>query len=404
MNIEILTARILERMSGINKFRKDFMIHFFLLLMSIRGRYNFINFSRQGNKSEITYRRWADKPFDYLEFNRNLLQTELPADEYIIAYDHSFIKKSGKKTPGIGYFWSGCASRVERGIEIGSFAAVGINSKTAFHLIADQTIREDQKEKESCLDYYGAIVHNYATQLKSISSILVVDSFFPKKPFIEKVLSDGFSLVSKLASNAKLLYPYLGKRTGKRGRPKKYDGKVDLLNPRENHFRHFLTNEGYDAYEGQVYLNNFKMKLSKCVVVHVPNKKGEISVQIFFSTDENTSAENVLKYYSLRFQIEFTYRDAKQFTGLSHSQARNKQRFHEHINASLTTVNLAKALHLSEQPKSGEKKPFSMASYKIEAANKLITDIIFMHLEINPKLKENKQLMETIYKIGSIAA
>jgi len=33
-----------------------------------------------------------------------------------IAFDPSFIPKSGNQTPGIGYFWSGCAGRALRGI------------------------------------------------------------------------------------------------------------------------------------------------------------------------------------------------------------------------------------------------------------------------------------------------
>jgi len=37
---------------------------------------------------------------------------------------------------------------------------------------------------------------------------------------------------------------------------------------------------------------------------------------LLFSTDFNLSAEQIVDYYSLRFQIEFNFRDAKQFWGL----------------------------------------------------------------------------------------
>ena len=44
-----------------------------------------------------------------------------------------------------------------------------------------------------------------------------------------------------------------------------------------------------------------------------------------------------------RFQLEFVFRDAKQFTGLTHCQARNKEALSFAFNASLTSVNLARA-------------------------------------------------------------
>ena len=58
--------------------------------------------------------------------------------------------------------------------------------------------------------------------------------------------------------------------------------------------------------------------------------------------------------YRLRFQIEFIFRDAKQFTGLSDCQARDAKKLDFHFNASFTALNLAKLdahrQHSGEQP------------------------------------------------------
>ena len=82
-----------------------------------------------------------------------------------------------------------------------------------------------------------------------------------------------------------------------------------------------------------------------------------------FSTEINLPGEQILKYYQARFQIEFIFRDAKQFTGLSDCQSRNSQRLDFHFNASLIALNLAKYeaynRHLSANP-----FVFSIASYK----------------------------------------
>ena len=59
-----------------------------------------------------------------------------------------------------------------------------------------------------------------------------------------------------------------------------------------------------------------------------------------------------MRYYRSRFQIEFLYHDAKQYTDLNHCQARSENKLDFHFNVSLTVVNLAKYNWLST--KSGE--------------------------------------------------
>jgi len=50
-----------------------------------------------------------------------------------------FIHKSGKQTPGIGYFWSGCAGKALRGIEIMGLSVIDADTRLSFHLDAIQT-------------------------------------------------------------------------------------------------------------------------------------------------------------------------------------------------------------------------------------------------------------------------
>ncbi|MEG4172019.1 hypothetical protein QUA16_32070 [Microcoleus sp. S13_C3] len=50
----------------------------------------------------------------------------------------------------------------------------------------------------------------------------------------------------------------------------------------------------------------------------------------------------MVEYYQARFQSEFIFREAKQFTGLSDCQARHLPRLNFHFNASLIALNLAK--------------------------------------------------------------
>ena len=55
------------------------------------------------------------------------------------------------------------------------------------------------------------------------------------------------------------------------------------------------------------------------------------------------SARDIFDIYRTRFQLEFVFRDAKQFTGLTHCQTKNNEALSFAINASLTSINLARA-------------------------------------------------------------
>jgi hypothetical protein len=99
---------------------------------------------------------------------------------------------------------------------------------------------------------------------------------------------------------------------------------------------------------------------------------------LLFSTDVEVDALTIYRYYKARFQIEFLFRDAKQFTGLCDSQARSQAKLDFHFNASLTAVTLAR---LEARQQHGDTMAsFSMASLKRRAFNQHLLDRICDHL------------------------
>ena len=46
------------------------------------------------------------------------------------------VSKNGKKTPGLGYFWSGCAQAMKRGLEILGIALVDADTREAYAIRA----------------------------------------------------------------------------------------------------------------------------------------------------------------------------------------------------------------------------------------------------------------------------
>lgn len=400
MSIKTLTANILSLIPKVDKWQEKFIIHLFWLLLSMRGRVNFEQLGRYSHYNESTFRNNFDKPFDFLSFNQKLVET-VCEKELAIAFDPSYISKSGKHTSGLGYFWSGCAGRSKKGLEIGGFGAIDILNNTCMHLCAYQTI--GQNEYESLLDYYSKLLISKGRQLRKTSDKLVVDAYFSKKPFVDSAISVGFSVISRLRDDAVLQYAYLGLPKKGRGRPKKFAGRVDPRNLSGEHFTPIIKESDFIAYEAVVFSKALKRWI-KVVVVHHFKEDGPFRfAKIYFSTDIQIAGADVLIYYKTRFQIEFLYRDAKQFVGLEQCQSRKEKRLDFHFNASLTTVSLAKAVHHLSQPIE-KRKSFSMASIKTQYFNELLLDRFISAFGVLPKLIKNNPAYIKLRDFGKIAA
>src|SRR5690606_16992078 len=106
-------------------------------------------------------------------------------------------------------------------------------------------------------------------------------------------------------------------------------------------------------------------------------------------------AAAIVKYYRLRFQIEFIYRDAKQFTGLENCQARSQNKLDFHFNLALTATNVAKAAHWMSIPKE-ERGAFSMADIKTMNYNELLRDRVISTYWVNPHLRKYQKHVKEI--------
>ncbi|CAN5781610.1 transposase [soil metagenome] len=395
MSIETLTSTILRKMPELTKRNRDFSLHLMTLLASLRGRFNFLSLSRWGRFNELTYRQRMGKGFDFLAFNSALVRAHC-SGERAITFDPSFLAKSGRHTYGLGRFWSGCAQQVKKGIELAGFCCVDLGQWTALHLYARQTAPQ---QGESLMEFYISLLREQAAGLLQISQVLCVDAYFSKRAYVDAATACGFTLISRLRSDAVLPYLHTGTRTGQRGRPRTYDGTVDRGALREEVFTGFRTGEGTVAYHGLAYVNSLKITAR---VVVVP-QQGKKAPQVFFSTDTSMDGAQVLRLYRARFPCEFLYRDAKQHTGLAQAQCRSKEKLHYHLNAALTAVSVAKAAHYLNQ-ENQQPSCFSMADIKTQYANQLLLNRFIDVFAIDPKQQDNAQKIQQLYSMGTIAA
>jgi hypothetical protein len=248
---------MLDKLPKINQWRVNFLIEIFILFLSIRGRINFLQLARYGKYKEQRYQQQFEKPFDFLAFNKELTLSH-GSGKYAIAFDPSYISKSGKKTPGVGWYWSGCANQAKWGLEIGGLAAIDIENHTAFHLEAIQTLNDSD---QNLSDWYAGVIADRKDILAAISRYLVADAWFSKKPFTDKIIASGMHLISRLRDDANLMYLFKGEPTGNKGRPRKYTGKITIMDIDTEYFTLVSQDEEATVYSAEVYSKALKRNI-----------------------------------------------------------------------------------------------------------------------------------------------
>ena len=97
-------------------------------------------------------------------------------------------------------------------------------------------------------------------------------------------------------------------------------------------------------YQAQLLHTDFPEPLNVVVIVKTNLRTQAWAHVILFSSDLELAWENLIEYYSLRFQIEFNFRDAKQFWGLEDFMNVNPTAVTNAANLSLFMVNLSQVL------------------------------------------------------------
>jgi hypothetical protein len=367
--------------------------------MVFQGKANFRNLSRYCSLHEKCFSRWYRRSFDFVDFNRALLSHELPTEaKYIAAIDASFMRKSGKKTEGLGWFYHSQSDKAEKGLEMSLICLIDLKANTAYSLDAKQTLDTDDGSR---VDIYSQQVKQLTPELRRLNvQILVADAWYSKIKFVSAVCEVGLDMIGKLRCDADMPWLYEGSYSGS-GRPRKYDGKVDVHNDLKKFDAHGELDDGVEIYSKVVQVKAFKCKAKVVMLRWV--RSGKVGHALLFSTDLELDAHQIVAYYKARFQIELLFRDGKQFTGLMDCQARNKEAIKTHINASLTALNLLK-LQDRRDKNIDEPTVISIASWRRKKFNENLMNRLFERLDLDRRCKKVAQAYNEFSRYGAIAA
>jgi hypothetical protein len=360
-------ATSIQKIQGLTRPCRKFFTWLFERWWMLPVRYNLLNLSRYGGYSEKAIHRQFRRKLPFVAFFQELF-APLCKKEGICAFDPSYVSKSGKKTYGVGKFWSGSDQRVRKGLEVSSLAIIDAQDGTAYSLEAVQT----PAGSDNLMDHYATVITGRKDDIFKYTRYLAVDGYFMKEGFMGSMLGLGLEVITKARQDADRRYLYKGPRHPGAGRKRQFDGKVDWNQIDKRRWKVCGEDEDIIAYELVVWSVSLKREVKAVYGWH----KEKESHAVLVSTDTALQEAVVLRYYRLRFQIEFLLRDAKSYTGLEPCQARREEKLYNHLNMALLSVSVIKWLVWAGLP-SKEQVPFSMRSVKTWFMNKFLIETIF---------------------------
>ena len=155
----------------------------------------------------------------------------------------------------------------------------------------------------------------------------------------------GLHLVSKLRHDAALYFPYEGPYRG-RGRRRKYGHKLDYRHIPNQYLKTCSVDEDIQTavYQMRLWHKLFADPLNIVVIVKTNRHTGASAHVVLFSSDLELAYDKLIDYYRLRFQIEFNFRDAKQYWGLEDFMVINPTPVYNSANLAMLMVNLSQVL------------------------------------------------------------
>ncbi|MGB1258400.1 MAG: transposase [Thiolinea sp.] len=354
-------------------------------LLMMHGRITMLSISRWTGRggSYRTIQRFFNARLDWGELHWELIKPFIlkRSGVFLLLGDASTVTKAGQCTFGVGRFFSSIYSRAVPGISFQTLSLLEVDQARSWPLLIEQILPKPRvvKPKRSTADKRksqhppkpkgrpkGSKNQNRRevelnTEMKQVQGMLkqalarignqlklcyfVYDGAFGNNAAVQMTRQTGLHLISKLRNNSALYFRWQGVYAG-RGARRRYGERVDYTQlPVE-----YLTSETIEkntrisTYQFTAIHKTFADPLNVVVILKLNEKTGKTARVILFSTDLELAAENLVKYYRLRFQIEFNFRDAKQHWGLEDFMVIQKQPVSNAANLSLFMVNLTQAM------------------------------------------------------------
>ncbi len=353
-------------------------------LLAMTGRVTMLGISRWAGQggSYRTVQRFFSQALPWaMLFWVFFRQHVYRADEvYLLVGDEVVATKAGKLTYGLDRFFASLYGKPVPGLAFFTLSLVSVQARRSFPMRVEQVVRSEaekaaskakaaaKKAKSPCekrrpgrpkgskntpkaevtltpelgriTGWLDALLHLIAGVVSL--TYLVLDGHFGNHNALHMARQSNLHLISKLRCDAALYFPYIGPYAG-RGPHRKYGDKVKYDNIPEQYLTE-TTVEGHiqtQVYQAQLLHKEFAQPLNVVIIVKTNLHTQAHAHVLLFSSDLTLAAASLVDYYGLRFQIEFNFRDAKQYWGLEDFMNVTPTGVTNAANLSLFMVNVA---------------------------------------------------------------
>src|SRR4029453_11247380 len=311
-----------------------------------------------------------------------------PEDVYLLVGDEVVATKAGKLTHGLDRFFSSLYGKPVPSLAFFTLSLVSVQARRSFPMHVEQVVRSDAEKAASkakaaakkqtsstakrpparpkgskktpkadvpltpelgrITGMLGALLHLIAGVVSL--TYVVLDGHFGNHNALQMARQHNLHLISKLRYDAALYFPYTGPYAG-RGPHRKYGDKVHYNNISRQYLKETSV-EGHiqtRLYQAQLLHKDFTQPLNVVIIAKTNLRTQARAHVVLFSSDLDLAYASLVDYYGLRFQIEFNFRDAKQYWGLEDFMNVTPRGVTNAANLSLFMVNVAYRLRTEIQ-------------------------------------------------------
>jgi len=294
---------------------------------------------------------------------------------YLLAGDEVVVSKSGKKSYGLERFYSSIQNRPIKSLAFLNLSLIDVEKRVAYPLTTEQIIKENAEgcikykspkrieEKENSLKKNTDTFSSYLEFVKStIASVIerinkdinikyfLYDGAMGYDEAVQMVKSCDLEIISKLRKDSALEFPNEEEYKGI-GRPKEYGGKIDYDDISDRYLKETSTDGSIvtKLYQIEMLHRKFSNPLNIVIIKKMNTTNKKSAHVVLFTSDLKLEYAKIIDYYSLRFQIEFVFRDAKQYWGMEDFMNIMEKPIYNWANISTFMVNFSHGLRRNPQ-------------------------------------------------------
>lgn len=377
---EIVALLQLVNHPSVKKPAKHILCLLSLALLAMSGRITMLNISRwteQGG-SYRTLQRFFDEEIEWAELFVVMVSVWFikPGETVLLVGDTTVISKSGKQTFGVDRFFHSVIGKPVQGLAFEALSVVNPTTRQSYPVRMMQLVKQanptkppsklkkehkrrgrpkGSKNKNRRSVVFSEQQERHQKWIKATKRLLnscriqvthfVYDGAFGNNVSAQLVQQCGLHLISKLRRDSALYFPYEGVQK-MQGANRKYGQKLEYDRLSEVHLKSSTMEKGIqtDVFQMTLWHKRFADQLNIVIIRKTKVTHNKVAHIVLFSTDLTQGHQQMTDYYCLRFQIEFNFRDAKQFWGLEDFMNVKQRRVHNFANLSMMMVNVAHKL------------------------------------------------------------